>query len=336
MSVIQYGDKFTLANITETYDKLPVGTYMLKFNPDDGFHLIKKEPFELPKKIYGDHSITDRWLKSWKHNTTKNLGILLVGVKGSGKTITAQKFCVDSNLPVILINEEYTESAFLDFITSPKLGKCIVFIDEFEKIYHDRDNQQTILSLMDGNFQTSLVFLLTMNTYNISDYLVNRLNRVKYLKTYDNLELNIVQEVIDDLLVNKTHTASIYEFFEKVGTITFDILINLIKEMNLFKEDANECGKHLNLRGESKSYKIYEVIEEEEYEHYRVELSYIDSEINIERMTYANKKQKGTVTLKFADCTIEKPTSDTMIITHPKEGVFKFIEVKKMFENYLF
>lgn len=265
MSVIQSGERFTLANITNTFDKLPKGNYMLKFDPREGYYLSKKEDFKLPKKIYGDHSIVNRWLKSWETNSEKNLGILLAGIKGSGKTITAQKFCIDSQLPVIIISEKFTDPDFIDFITSPKLGKSIVFVDEFEKVYPDVRDQGELLSIMDGNYSTSLIFLLTVNENKINEYLINRLNRIKYRKIYSDLEDDIMEEVINDLLVNKEHKDSIYKFFDKVNMCTFDLLVNLIKEMNLFNEDALQCGTHLNLKPNPKTYSVYEFINGREF-----------------------------------------------------------------------
>lgn len=286
MSIIQNGEKFSFADITGTYDKLPVGNYMLKYSEREGFFLIKKEQFVMPSKVYGDQSIVNRWLTSWKHNSHKNLGILLTGLKGSGKTITAQKFCIDSNLPVIIISSGFSGSDFVDFITNPKLGECIIFIDEFEKIYseYDRDNaQHDLLSIMDGNFSTKLIFLLTVNNENLNEYLVNRLNRIKYRKSYSDLEFETMEAVINDMLINKSHHESIYEFFEKVNMRTFDLLTNLIKEMNLFNEDAITCGMHLNLRSHAKQYEVFEIFKGKEFECYRTEFAPVSKIIEIER-----------------------------------------------------
>ena len=265
MSVIQNGTKYSFANITDTFTTLPKGNYLLKFDPREGYFLEKKDDFVLPKKIYGDQSIINRWLKSWETNSSKNLGILLAGVKGSGKTITAQKFCVESELPVIIINELFHGSDFVDFITSPKLGECVVFLDEFEKIYSKQEFQHELLSIMDGNYSTKLIFLLTVNEDKLNDYLVNRLNRIKYCKTYYDLDTETINSVIDDMLINKEHTQSIHSFIEKVNLKTFDLLVNLLKEMNLFNEDALICGSHLNLKPHSKIYEVYEIFNNKEY-----------------------------------------------------------------------
>lgn len=265
MSIIKNGNKYSIVNFDATYDQLPKGNYILRFSPMDGYFLEEKEAFSLPPKIYGDHSIVSRWLRSWENNSAKNLGILLTGLKGAGKTITAQKFCIDSGLPVILISEEFYGSDFVNFLTKKEIGPAIVFIDEFEKIYSHTENQFDLLSLMDGNFSTKLVFLLTVNAYRINDYLINRPNRIKYVKQYGDLDASIIEEVIEDMLVNKEHKASIYTFLKKVNMSTFDILTSLIKEMNLFQEDAIECGKHLNLRSEPRFYEVFETFRGKEY-----------------------------------------------------------------------
>jgi broad-specificity NMP kinase len=285
MSVIQSGTKYSFANITDTFQTLPKGNYLLKFDQREGYFLEKKDDFKLPSKIYGDQSIVNRWLKSWETNSEKNLGILLAGTKGSGKTITAQKFCIDSQLPVIIINEMFHGSDFIDFVTSPKLGKCIIFLDEFEKTYSKQECQYELLSVMDGNYATNLVFLLTVNEDKLNDYLVNRLNRIKYCKNYHDLETEVVDEVIDDMLVNKNHRQSIHNFFDKVNLRTFDLLVNLIKEMNLFNEDALQCGSHLNLKAHTKLYDVYEIFNNKEHPCYSARFYPGQEYIEIERRT---------------------------------------------------
>lgn len=255
--IIKQGGTYTLGEGVETLDQLEAGNYLLKFNPKTGYYLVEKPAFILPKKLYGDHSITQRWMKSYEVNSEKNLGIILSGIKGAGKTITCQKFCMESNMPVIIINEMFYGTDFVDFVTS--FENVIIFIDEFEKVYAKQEFAIDLLSLMDGNFQTKFIFLLTVNTMDINYYLINRLNRVKYRKHYDSLESKIIDEVANDMLVNKEHIPSIHKFFKKISMCTFDLLINIVKEMNAFKEDAIECGKYLNLQAETRTYNVLEI-----------------------------------------------------------------------------
>jgi hypothetical protein len=259
MKIIESNGVFKTANVSNTHDSLPPGNYMLKFDPRDGYYLVQKENFRLPKKIYGDQSIIERWMKSYEHNSEKNMGIILSGLKGSGKTITAQKFCIDSGKPVIMITEPFFGSDFIDYLT--QYPDAIIFIDEFEKIYPNGDKSNDLLLLMDGNYPTRFIFLLTVNEMKINNFLMNRLNRVKYRKDYTDLDEATMNEVIDDLLVNKAHKASIFKFFRKTNMQTFDLLVNLIKEMNLFNEDAIACAAHLNLESTNRRYEVNELVD---------------------------------------------------------------------------
>lgn len=286
MSFIQNSNEFNVADVTATHEKLPKGNYILRYDQRKGFYLTKTMDFKLPSKLYGDHSIVNRWKSSWENNTNKNMGIILSGTKGTGKTITAQKFCIEANLPVITINEAFAGSDFIEFITNPVLGECIIFIDEFEKVYprySGKVDASDLLSIMDGNYSTRLVFLFTVNEFDISDYLVNRLSRIKYRKDYVNMTDDEMQEVINDMLVNKSHTESIYDFFDAVGIRTYDLLTNLIKEMNLFKEDAISVGAHLNLQPSPKRYAVFELHDGNEYSCYECEYKAKSDIIRIDR-----------------------------------------------------
>lgn len=349
MSVLQIGEKFQLADITGTFSTLPANVYILKFDTrENKFYLNVKEDFVLPKKIYGDQSCVDRWIASYRKNSEKNLGIILSGTKGGGKTITAQKFCMDVGLPTILITEPFHGPEFVDFITSPKLGSCTLFIDEYEKIYRDHEKQSDLLSLMDGNFMTSHIFLMTVNSFHINEYLVNRLNRVKYRKHYENLEESVIEDVCADMLKYPQYKESIYNFFSKVGMCTFDLLVNIIKEINLFNEPANVCGAHLNLESSISNYEVTELYEGKEYKCEHVAISSISSTIVVDRMDikYLPKIDNGEgemvengeaweVELNEDNSVMSKVNFNLFIIeTKDKKHIFKFKKAK--FKNLLF
>lgn len=339
MSVLQVNNKFSVMDVTNTYEKLPVGIYTLCFNArENEYYLTKQEDFKLPPKIYGKHEIVHRWLKSFKNNSHKNMGIILSGVKGGGKTITAQKFCIEANMPVIIINEPFEGVDFVNFLINPALGECIIFIDEFEKVfdqerYYDKNKARDLLTLMDGTYQTKLIFLLTVNKYELSDYFVNRLNRVKYRKDYIDLEQDVIDEVIEDLLINKEHAESIKIFFQKINMCTFDLLVNLIKEMNLFNEDALEVGKYLNLRSEPKRYWVYEEYGGKEYKCSDLNMSPDLKEITIGRhdTNYlpAEMEDDYNITVKLIDADIVKIDPQTFVLKH-NGFKFKFMECSKI------
>jgi hypothetical protein len=264
------------------------------------------------------------------------MGIILSGVKGGGKTITAQKFCIESNLPVIIINSPFEGAAFINFLIDPRIGECIILIDEFEKVYntdnyYDRTKAKDLLTLMDGTYNTKLIFLLTVNDYNLGEFFVNRLGRIKYRKDFSDLTSDIIDEVIEDMLINKSHKDSIKGFFERVNICTFDLLTNLIKEMNLFNEDAYEVGKHLNLRSEPKIYTVIEEYNGLDHKGRKISLTPGLKQITVNRedTDYLPEEMEDTysVTIPLDKADVIKFDTSSFIIKY--EGLkFKFNEEK--------
>ena len=252
------GNMLIAQKTVELIPKLPLGTYYLRFNPQIGYFLEKVEDFILPKKIYGDTSIVNRWLTSF-NDSPRNTGILLSGIKGSGKTLLSKKVAIDSGLPIIIIDTPYNDSDFISFITNPELGSICIFVDEFEKVFARQDTESALLSILDGSFNMHNLFVFTCNEMHKSKYLINRPSRIRYRSHFESLAEDVIAEVVDDLLINKEHTSSVLKVLGAVGVTTFDILITLIKEMNLFNESAEESCKYLNLQKEEVLVEAFEI-----------------------------------------------------------------------------
>jgi len=216
--------------------------------------------------MYGDCSEMERWKTSWESDD-RNLGILLRGIKGSGKTMYAKEFCRRMNMPVIIIAEQvnFESTAFLQFMSNPSFNNSIVFFDEYDKIMKDHEHKHSLLPLLDGSVSSKYIFVITVNDDSaISKYMTNRMNRVKYCKSFDDLDSSIIEEVIEDKLENKDNASSVRALLDIIKIKTYDLLVNIINEMNLFNEDALTCSKYLNLRQERRRYSVYEIIDGKE------------------------------------------------------------------------
>jgi hypothetical protein len=159
-----------------------------------------------------------------------------------------------------------------------------MFIDEFEKVY-TKDEQQTLLSLMDGNFETKIVFLLTCNDFRINEFLVNRPGRIRYNKQYEDLDISVINDVIEDLLLDKQYAESIHQFLEKINMSTMDLLVTIIKEVNTFNENALMCAKHLNLEITTSYYDVTQIFPNgNRYKHSMIKIDFtVDDEYEIWR-----------------------------------------------------
>jgi len=239
------------------FEKLPKGVYLVKYDERKNEYLLEESgDFTLPKKIYGNSdALSDRYINSF-NSSNKNMGILLTGLKGTGKSLTAKLTCVKANIPVILITENFTDDTFKSFLNSIK-QEVVIFIDEFEKIYDEGDNQNALLSLLDGVFEGKKLFLFTSNMVDkINPFMINRPGRIRYLAEYESLDDSIINEVIDDMLVNKDYKEEFFDVIDILGNVSMDTLVGLIDEVNRYNERPKEAIKYLNIRPEDSRYNV--------------------------------------------------------------------------------
>ena len=207
--------------------------YSLHKTESGVFYLSEREKFILPSVLYGDIvSNAERILKSFQARNS-NTGVLLSGYKGSGKTMLGKLISIQSELPVITVSENFEGSDFFDAISHVK-QQCVIFIDEFEKIYSD--NKDAILALLDGVYESKKLFLLTTNSLNISEFMLNRLGRIRYHIHYDTLSYEEIVEVVDDKLLNTKHRDSLIDLLQLVGYVSYDNVLGVIEELNIHED----------------------------------------------------------------------------------------------------
>lgn len=230
--------------IVETSEVLEVGNYLLHLD-SIGYYLTELPEFSLPVKLYGVWD-TDRYIKSF-NESKGNMGILFSGIKGGGKTLEAKLLCKKINLPTIVISQAFVGSEFQQFLSS--LGQpAVILIDEFEKVYDEEEKQEQLLPIMDGIFDAKLLFLLTTNSLNVSQFIKNRTGRVRYLKQFSGVSAEVVDEIIEDKLENTDEAEELRIVLNLLSTVSIDNLINIIEEMNRFNESAKEAVRHLNVQ----------------------------------------------------------------------------------------
>lgn len=261
MQLIQNGQNFVLGNFGSLPNKLPLGTYTLLFNKDMGqyyLHLI--DDIKLPEKIYGDVMSFAKRVCVKYNSKDRNLGVLLVGTKGAGKTITARVIANFLNTSVIIIPQGYDDTAFISFLTDPSLGNCVILIDEFEKLYNEEDaDSNKLLSLLDGPYNTHHIFVFTANEfYKINSMMKNRPSRIHFLKEFTGLDEDTVKDIGNDLLDNKDWIEELVEISQKMTECTFDVIMSICSDSNLFKESPKQVVRYMNVLMESSIYDLFE------------------------------------------------------------------------------
>ena len=252
--------RLTDSNV-ESFDFLPNGTYLVKYDaPNHEYFLELSENFTIPNKVYGNSdALSDRYVRTFLDGT-KNMGILLTGLKGTGKSLTAKLTALKANIPVILVTEEFTGEEFKSFLNSIN-QEVVVFIDEFEKVYGKDETQQSLLSLLDGIFEGKKLFIFTSNMrIKINQYMLNRPGRIRYLAEYDSLEDSVINDVINDMLINKENANELIDVLDILGVVSMDVLNALITEMNKYGETAKEAVKYLNIKPDNIEYSVEIII----------------------------------------------------------------------------
>lgn len=230
--------------------ELPVDNYLIKIDKFENLFFEPVSPFILPTKIYGDAlQNAGRILNTYKDRELST-GVLLTGEKGSGKTLLAKAISEKGGklgYITIIINTPYCGDAFNELIQNVR-QPCIVLFDEFEKVY-DKDDQQKILTLLDGVFPTKKLFVFTCNDkHNTSSYLLNRPGRIFYYFDYGALEPAFITEYCKDVLKDelKHHTPLICQIAGMFYAFNFDMLKAIVEEMNRYMESPQEVMKFIN------------------------------------------------------------------------------------------
>ncbi len=254
--VVRRGSAFFLQSPIEFTPELPIANYTVMFDPMNGFFLQQSDPFRIPSKLYGNpQAQVDRYLHAFR-TRNRSTGVILCGQKGSGKTLTAHMLCQQSGLPVLMVNTPYGGDAFKAFINEVP-GDAIVLFDEFEKVYDKeagKDQQEGLLTMLDGNYQARRLFVMTSNTEDVSYYLRNRPGRIFYKKVYKNLADDVITEYIADNLKNKDHADGLVLLTKVLDNCNMDVLSSIVEEMNRFNEPAKDAAKHMNLELEGGTY----------------------------------------------------------------------------------
>ena len=232
-------------------EELPVGTYTVGVSPK-GFFLKLVTDFHQTGKIYGKTlKHADRILNSF-HVRPNATGVLLTGEKGSGKTMLAKiisQKAADQGIPTIIINNSFSGDAFNSFIQSIDCPAVVIF-DEFEKVFN-QDDQEGILTLLDGVYPTKKLFILTTNDkFRVNQHMTNRPGRIFYLIEYKGIDLQFIEEYCNDNLKQelKIHIAQICRLTMMYPVFNFDMLKALVEEMNRYDETPNEALEILNAK----------------------------------------------------------------------------------------
>lgn len=226
MHIVESGKRYRIFNnAITTYDQLPPKTYRVDYDPETRiFSLLEAHDFEIPEtKIYGQHLDKVKKVLSSMDKMNRNLGVILSGDKGIGKSLFSKCLGLKARkkgIPVILVNEYHEGIAnFLEEIEQT----VMILFDEYDKTFDEKKHncQAEMLSLFDGVSAGKKLFVITCNEIqSLSQYLINRPGRFHYHFRFLYPTADEIRDYMEDKL-DKQY----YDEIENV--IAFSVRMNL-------------------------------------------------------------------------------------------------------------
>lgn len=231
-------------------DVIPPGTFGIGITMDGTFYLYPKNDMEVPAVTYGDtDDKSERIIKTFLSREGKNTGVLLEGTKGSGKTLQAKMLSValrEIGIPTISIGSPFNGEAFINFMSKIK-QPVMVMVDEFDKLYAEKEHQDGLLTLLDGVGGYNKLFVLTKNDGYVSEFLRNRPSRIFYSFSYKKLPKSTLDDYLDKNLENKAFLGDFATLYNLSSDLNFDVIQSLVEELNRYPND--KFSDALNLMG---------------------------------------------------------------------------------------
>lgn len=224
------------------------------------FYLIdEQDKFALPEKIFNWNFHNYNYILHSIKMSSGNIGIILNGVKGTGKTLMLKRLCNELNMPVIKVDSMPTTDKTKEMMrwidNSIKVSAIYVF-DEFEKKF-DQNSQKEMLSFFDGTSDATIkrVFIITSNQFDIDANFISRPGRIRYVLSFDNIkDSKMVIEYFNYELpgLEQAQLDWIVKYVKSKECCTFDIFSKIAEEIRLngfgaFKEVGSQIFNAQNI-----------------------------------------------------------------------------------------
>ena len=205
----------------------------------------------LPSHCYTEkmNKFSKKVLNTFNKTDTATIGVLLSGLKGSGKTLTAKKLAIDSNIPIIIVDDTFPARKLTDFFTKVKQEVCILF-DEIDKNPNTWDSSQ-LLSFLDGIQGTckKLVIFTCNDPEFINDNMIDRCSRIRYHRKFEGLSQAEIEYIVKDALVYSDKYDDVIKTINGMIVKSYDNILSFVTEVNNNpNEDITELLSDLNIR----------------------------------------------------------------------------------------
>jgi hypothetical protein len=94
------------------------------------------------------------------------------------------------------------------------------------------------------------MFLLTTNELRIERNLLQRPSRIRYVKTFDDMTLDVIMQVVDDTLLHPELRECTIRMISELPIITMDLVKSIVQEVNIHHEDPQVFKSIFNVHAD--------------------------------------------------------------------------------------
>lgn len=199
----------------------------------------------LPEKLYtttDDDKFVNKVINRYNVSKEGVTGVMLSGLKGSGKTIMMKRIALESGLPIVLIDKGFYPRHLINLFNKLSTTPVCILMDEVDKLGDDYSDDY-LLKVLDGiNSSGKKLMIFTCNDdEDISEYLKDRCSRIRYWKEYGETPASMIQAILEDKLDDKTEIKPLTDFIqEKFECASFDNIASFADEVNACPNDTYE------------------------------------------------------------------------------------------------
>lgn len=253
IALINHGNEIQVVTPTvnnNLIDHLPAKVYTIKIDPMTGALslVIDRDKFELPKKFYGtlEYNRDIIW-KTYKESKSST-GALLFGSRGMGKTILAETLCnkaIAMDIPVIFVRSNI--HADILYFLSKNLSPIVFLFDEFEKLYHEDEDQTRLLTLFSDVDNNKNLFLVVGNDKDvINPNYFNRPGRFDFYINHTSINKTVAYEIIEDTVKDPVIIKFLKCYIILEPYANYDTLLSMIEVANNSK-NLEEFFSYINI-----------------------------------------------------------------------------------------
>lgn len=256
-------------------DTLAPGVYTLEMSMNGPYLYKVADRYQVPSRVYGKaQTNAQRAIKAFEERE-QSTGVLLSGLKGAGKTMTATlmgNMVIDLGLPVIEVKSAIDPEVVEYVLTA--VGKCAALIDEFGKLYNlkkndsDKDDNNkdsgrvaSLLSLFAGTTTSKRLMILTENNLaQINSFMLDRPGRVLYHFRHNSLDPEVIEGIGRDKNVPGSFIDDVVNACFMSPSASFDVINAVYDEYLRTPGTFTEVVQGMNVPMSSDTYRYAKLL----------------------------------------------------------------------------